>query len=326
MTTNWNEAIEAVRNAKSILIVTHLNPDGDAIGSLLGLAIALREMDKTVDAAVDGGVPDYLQYIPQQETVIADLKQGQWELMISVDASDEERTGEAGIYGRTHSPAVINLDHHATNTMFGNIHLVVPEAVAASEVVYDWLLAFGHPISQPVATALLTGMVTDTMGFRTNHVVPRTLDVVHQLMLAGGPLVDIINRTMVSKPISHIMLWKHVFPSVEYKDGIASAVVTPEDLKAADLSEMTDAGLVSTLVAADEVLISVVFKVEPDNKVELSFRSKAGCDVAAVAFALGGGGHKPAAGATVVGTLDEVKARVMPMLQAVIQQGKQASV
>ncbi|MBA3874329.1 MAG: hypothetical protein H0X30_34800, partial [Anaerolineae bacterium] len=266
------------------------------------------------------------QYIPQQETVISDLKQGQWELMISVDASDEERTGDAGVYGRAHSAAVINLDHHATNTMFGNLHLVVPSAVAASEVVYDWLLQFGHTISVPVATALLTGMVTDTMGFRTNHVVPRTLEIAHQLMLAGGPLVDIINRTMVSKPIAHIMLWKHVFQSVEYKDGIASAVVTPDDIKAADLSEMTDAGLVSTLVAADEVMIAVVFKVEPDNKVELSFRSKVGYDVSAVAFALGGGGHKPAAGATVTGTLDEVKARVMPMLQAAIQQGKQASV
>ncbi len=326
MTTNWNDAIEAVRNAKSILIVTHVNPDGDAIGSLLGLAIALRELGKSVDAAVDGGVPDYLQYLPQQEKVMSDLKQGQWDLMISVDSSDEERTGEAGIYGRAHSALVINLDHHATNTMFGNLHLVVPSAVAASEVIYDWLVEFGHPISQPVATALLTGLVTDTMGFRTNHVVPRTLEVAHHLMLAGGPLVDIINRTMVSKPITHILLWKYVFPSVEYKDAIASAVVTPEDLKAANLSEMTDAGLVSTLVAADEVLIAVVFKVEPDNKVELSFRSKVGYDVATVAFALGGGGHKPAAGATVTGTLEDVKARVMPMLQAVIQQGKQASV
>ena len=83
MTTNWNEAIATVRNATSILIVTHVNPDGDAIGSLLGLAIALREMGKAVEAAVDGGVPDYLGYLPQQETIIADLKQGQWELMIS---------------------------------------------------------------------------------------------------------------------------------------------------------------------------------------------------------------------------------------------------
>jgi len=88
---------------------------------------------------------------------------------------------------------------------------------------------------------------------------------------------------------------------------------------------MTDAGLVSTLVAADEVMIAVVFKVQLDNKVEISLRSKVGYDVAAVAFALGGGGHKPAAGATVNGTLEEVKARVMPMLEAVVKQGKQIS-
>lgn len=325
MTTNWNEAIDAVKNANSILVVTHVKPDGDAIGSLLGMTIALREMGKKVDAAVDGGVPDYLRYIPQQETVLSELKQGQWDLMISVDASDEPRTGDVGVYGREHSAVVVNLDHHATNTMFGNIHLVVPEAVAASEIVYDFLLKFNKPIPQPAATALLTGMVTDTMGFHTNHVVPRTLEVSHQLMLAGAPLVEIINRTLISRPLTDILLWKEVFPSVEYKDGIISAVVTPENLKALELREMTDAGLVSTLVTADEVKVAVVFKVQPDNKVELSLRSKAGYDVSAVAFALGGGGHKPAAGATVNGTLEEVKARVMPMLEAVVKQGKQVS-
>ncbi len=325
MTMNWIEAVAAVKDAASILIVTHMKPDGDAIGSLLGLAIGLLEMGKTVDAAVDGGVPDYLRYVPQQETVITELEQGQWDLMISVDASDEERTGAVGVYGRANSATVINLDHHATNTMFGNIHLVMVEAVSASEVVYDWLIKFGISISQPVATALLTGLVTDTMGFRTSHVVPRTFEIAHQLMLAGASMVDIINRTMVSKPLSDILLWKQVFPSVEYKDGIISAVVTTENVKAVGLQDMTDAGLVSTLVTADEVMIAVVFKVESESKVELSLRSKVGYDVAAVAFSLGGGGHKPAAGATVNGTLDEVKARVMPMLEAVVKQGKLVS-
>ncbi len=325
MTTNWNEAVVAVKDADSILIVTHLKPDGDAIGSLLGLAISLREMGKRVDAAVDGGVPLYLRFIPQQSTVITDLAQGQWDLMISVDASDEERTGEVGKYGRAHSTTVINLDHHATNTYFGNLHLVVPEAVSASEVVFDWLLRFEHPVSAEAATALLTGLVTDTLAFRTSHVVPRTLAVAHQLMLAGGSLVDIINRTMVSKPLSDILLWKQAFPSVEYSEGIISAVVTPANIQAVGLAEMSDAGLVSMLVGADEVHIAIVFKVQTNNSVEISMRSKVGYDVAAVAFALGGGGHKPAAGATVMGTLEEVKAQVMPMLQNVVMQGKQVS-
>lgn len=325
MTVNWNEAVAAVKQAASILIVTHVKPDGDAIGSLLGLAIALREMGKRVDAAVDGGVPLYLRFIPQQDTVIGELAQGQWDLMVSVDASDEERTGEVGKYGRAHSAVVVNLDHHATNTFFGNLHLVVTEAVSASEVVYDWLVRFEHPISSQVATALLTGLVTDTLAFRTSHVVPRTLAVAHQLMLAGGSLVDVINRTMVSKPLSDILLWKQVFPSVEFKDGIISAAITPQDIKTVGLPEMSDAGLVSMLVGADEVFVAIVFKVQDNNSVEISMRSKVGYDVAAVAFALGGGGHKPAAGATVSGTLDEVKALVMPMLENVVKQGKQVS-
>lgn len=321
MMTKWNDSTSAVQQASSILIVTHVNPDGDAIGSLLGLTIGLREIGKVVDAAVDGGVPDYLRYLPQQETIVSDLKQGQWDLMISVDASDEERTGESGDYGRAHSSKVVNLDHHATNTMFGNFHIVEPSAVSATEIVYDWLQTFTQSISKDVATALLTGLVTDTMGFRTSHVVPRTLEVAHALMMCGAPLVDIINRTMVSKPVSHLLLWKHVFPSVEYNDGIASAVVTMPDVQAVALDEMTDAGLVSTLVAGDEVKIAVVFKVLDEQKVELSLRAKVGYDIASVAFALGGGGHKPAAGATVNGSLAEVKARIMPMLQTVIQKG-----
>src|SRR5690606_29021244 len=115
--TNWNEATQAVDAANTILVVTHLKPDGDAIGSLLGLTNMLRERGKTVTAVVDDGVPDFLRYVPGADTVLPELTTGEWDVMISTDASDEERTGRAGIYGRAHSRIVINLDHHPTNTM-----------------------------------------------------------------------------------------------------------------------------------------------------------------------------------------------------------------
>jgi bifunctional oligoribonuclease and PAP phosphatase NrnA len=326
MTTNWTEAVAALQQATSILVVTHVKPDGDAIGSLLGLTLALRKQGKQVDAAVDGGVPDFLRYLYQSETVATELQSGQWELMIAVDASDVERTGTVGSYGLAHSATVINLDHHPTNTRFGDIHLIVPEAVSASEIIYDWLLKMSMPLSPPVATALLTGLITDTMGFRTSNVNSRTLQVAHELTLAGAPLLDIINRTLVTKSFSHILLWQQVFPSVEFKDGIATAVITPENVKQADLREMTDGGLVSLLVAAEEVAIAVVFKVLNAESVEISFRSKPGVDVGSVALALGGGGHAQAAGVTVAGMLDEVKARVLPMLEQALKQGKPVGV
>ncbi|MEZ4666814.1 MAG: bifunctional oligoribonuclease/PAP phosphatase NrnA [Anaerolineae bacterium] len=325
MRTDWAEAAAAVRNAASILVVSHVKPDGDAIGSLLGLGIALREVGKKVDAAVDDGVPDFLGFLPQSETVLPDLTNGQWDLMISVDASDAERTGKVGHYGRDHAPKVVNLDHHPTNTEFGDIHLIVPQAVSASEIIYDWLGKMNITPSQPVATALLTGLITDTMGFRTSNVVARTLQVAYELTTCGAPYLDIMTRTMVNKPLSHILLWQQALPSLEVMDGIITSVITPENLKQSEIRDMTDGGLVSLLVAAEEISIACVFKVLDANSVEVSFRSKPGFDVGSVAFALGGGGHKPAAGATISGSLDDIKAQVMPLLQQALAQGRTLS-
>src|SRR5512145_989397 len=123
--TQWLAAAAAVEAASSILVVTHVSPDGDAIGSLLGLTLALRERGKKVTASVDDGVPDFLKHLPEAETVQGKLKHGRWDLMISVDASDEERTGVSGAFGRARSQQVINLDHHPTNTAFGDIFLVL---------------------------------------------------------------------------------------------------------------------------------------------------------------------------------------------------------
>src|SRR5690349_24391985 len=100
----WAEATQAVADAETILLVTHVSPDGDAIGSMLGMANALRERGKNVETAVSGGVPDYLQFIAGADTVKNTLDTGDWSLMISLDASDEERTGQVGVYGRAHSP------------------------------------------------------------------------------------------------------------------------------------------------------------------------------------------------------------------------------
>ena len=267
-------------------------------------------------------MPDFLRFLPAADTVLSELKGGQWDLMISVDASDVERTGTVGSFGLAHSTTVINLDHHPTNTQFGDFHLIVPQAVSASEIIYDWLLRMNMPPSKPVATALLTGLITDTMGFRTSNVVPRTLQVAYEQALIGAPLLDIINRTLVTKPLNYILLWQQAFPSVGFNHGIASAVITPENVRHATLREMTDGGLVNLLVAAEEVFAAVVYKVLDNESVEISFRSKPGFDVGSVAVALGGGGHAQAAGVTVSGTLDDVKARVTPLLEQALKQGR----
>ncbi len=321
-TLNWNEATAAVDQAKSILLVTHLNPDGDAIGSLLGLANALRERGSAVTTlAVDKGVPNYLKFLPGSDQIVPTLDSGAWDLMISLDSSDEERSGVVGAYGRAHSKLVINLDHHPTNTLFGNIVLLIPDAVSASQVVLQWLEQMGQPINKASAVPLLTGLVTDTQGFRTSNVRPETLGFAQKLMEAGASLTEITQRTLASMPYQNILLWKYVLPSVELNDGVISAVVTQEDAKKAGLVDVSDAGLVEFLVTANEAMISVVFKETSDGRIELGFRCKPGYDVSKVALSLGGGGHKQASGATIPGPLEAAKARVLPLLHEAYHQG-----
>lgn len=320
------EAAAAVDAAASILIVTHINPDGDAIGSLLGLGHALQERGRRVVCAVDGGVPDFLQFVPGSETVLPSISaaSGAFDLMISVDSSDEERTGAVGAYGRANSAMVINLDHHVTNTGFGGLHLVMPRAVSATEVVIHWLDAMSQPIGTASAIALLTGLITDTIGFRVSSVTAHTLGLAQRLMEAGAPLNEIMARTLGSKKFAAMQLWSRVMASMAIEDRIISAVVTRADILAVGLTDMTDGGLVEFLITANEASISVVFKEKTDGKFEVGFRSKLGYNVGAVALALGGGGHTQASGCTLAGDLESVRAQVMPLLRDALAQGAPA--
>lgn len=323
-TTNpdWAAATAAIDNAQRVLLVTHLNPDGDAIGSLLGLANALSVRGITYDMAVDGGVPEYLAYLPGAERVLPALTEGSWDVMVSLDSSDEARTGDCGVYGRANSRVVVNLDHHPTNTMFGQIFIVIPTAVAAAEIVHQWLIEMGQPVTPDVARPLLTGLITDTRGLRTSNVHAGTLGLAQALVEAGASLAEVALRVLDNRPYNDIELWKQAMPSVQMDGVVISANVTVDNLRAAGLDEVSDAGLVSMLLSVDTAMISVVFQETFENAVEISLRSKPGYDVSWVAVSCGGGGHRQAAGASIPGTLEDVRARVLPLLQQEAQRGE----
>ncbi len=318
----WDEAIHAVQSAQSVMIVSHISPDGDAIGSLLGMRNALVEMGKNVTAVLDDEVPPFLCFLSDADSIRHEIESGEWDLLIVTDCSDTERTGKLGEYGLAHSQQVINLDHHPTNILFGDIHLVMPNAVSASEIVFHLLERMQFTMTREVAMPLLTGLVTDTLGFRTSNVTAETLSIAHALIESGASLTEITERTLDSKTYEVVELWKHIIPSVQLDGQVISAVVTLSDAKKAGLDDTTDGGLVSFLSKVDEAMVSVVFKEKVNNQVEISLRSKPGYDVGTTAFELGGGGHTQASGATIDGTLEEVQALVMTRLHEVTKQGQ----
>lgn len=320
-TPEWERATNAVHVAQKILVVTHQNPDGDAIGSALGVANWVRSLGKQVTVADDDGVPDFLRYLPHAEEVVASVDTGEFDLVISTDSSDAERSGAVGAYGFANTRTVINLDHHVTNTGFGDIHLVDAEASSAAEVVHNWLMRADVVLNEKIALPLLTGLVTDTIGFRTSSVTPKTLSVAQSLMAAGASLTGVMARTLESKSYKEFALWQRILPKARLDGQILSAVITDEDIEVAGLDEMTDAGLVGFMRTVDEAMIAVIYKQDGEAGYRISMRSKRGYNVAEVAFALGGGGHVQAAGASMTGTMDEIRAKLMPMLQDVIEKG-----
>lgn len=317
----WEEASAAVQSAETILVVTHIRPDGDAIGSALGLANALKQMGKQVTVADDDKVPDYLAWVPGADTFVHRLEDGSWDLMISSDASDESRTASVGEYGRANSKTVINLDHHETNTYFGDIFLVVPTAASAAEVVFNWWQYMGVEMNQEIAVPILTGVVTDTLGFRTPNTTPATLAVAQALLEAGASLVEVTQRTLDVMSTQELIVFKRIMPSVQVHGKVVEAVVHRADLEAVGMDSMSTSTIIGFIRKVDVAQIAVVFMEEGERDVKVSFRSKPGYDVAQVAFELGGGGHKQASGADLAMSIEEAREKVLPMLQNVTANG-----
>lgn len=314
--------LEVLQGSKTVIVVTHVQPDGDAIGTALGLAHALRGAGKQVDVAVDHGVPRYLRFLPGWEDVRSTLSSGDWDLLISADSSDIERTGECGRYARAHSKLEINLDHHATNTGYGDINIVVPQAVSASEVAYDVLTASGIPIGTDSAKALLTGLVTDTIGFRTSNVSPRTLQIAQDLMKRGASLTEITALTLDTRSFDSLLVWREALANLTLDDGVIYTTIPFDVFRRLHVDPSLDLNLSSFLVKVDEAMVAATFKELHDGRVELSFRAKLGFDVSQVAYTLGGGGHVQASGATINGPLDAAVSDVLPLLKDAVHAGK----
>src|SRR5512147_825171 len=157
--------------ANKIVIVSHVRPDGDAIGSLLGLGLALRNAGKSVQMVLVDGVPSSFKYLEGSETIVREAS-GDHDTFITVDCADFKRTGK--IFENFGRPD-INIDHHKTNENFGTLNLIETEEVATSAILTKYLPQWGLTITQPVAAALLTGVITDTLGFRTSNTTPDAL-------------------------------------------------------------------------------------------------------------------------------------------------------
>ncbi len=297
---------EAIRAHQRFVLSSHARPDGDAIGSQLAMAFALRALGKEVHLVNADPAPPPLQAFPGVADIeIATTVEGDFDAAIIMECGDLGRTGVAG-FDRFF---VINIDHHPGNTEYGQVNWFDPAAAACGEMVFDLVLALGVPLSREIATHVYLAILTDTGSFHYSSISPRTFDICRQALEAGVDPVSVARNVYDSNNMGRLRLFGSVLGGMQVDESGRIAVVYLNHTIAREAGgtyEDTD-GLINLPLTVKEIQAVIFFKEVQGDEYRVSLRSKGAIDIAAVAKAYGGGGHKNAAGCSATGPLESLR-------------------
>lgn len=292
-------------------MICHVEPDGDAVGSMLGLAEALRSKNKKVRTVCKDRIPAIFSYLGNTDLIGNTFSGEGLEAIILLDNGDFRRTGftEEIRAAQGEGITVLNIDHHPKNDLWkiANINYANEEASSASEIVYNILVGLDYEISPAIATSLLTGIFYDTGGFKHPNTSEQVLGVAADLLCRGARLRKISDNIANSKSVSVFRLWGIALSRLRIhpKLGISVSVLCQKDLEACGASEDDVSGLVNLLSSAPESKVALLLYETKDAKIKGSLRTERdNIDLAKLAQLLGGGGHKKASGFTLPGRVE----------------------
>lgn len=310
----------AIEKANTVLIITHVDPDGDAIGSLTAMGQFLKERGKLVTMACEDKVPSRFAFLPlANEARRSPLPNVSYDLVIALDCGDHLRMGKVYMALPDPTPTLINIDHHITNTQFGDFNLVDPQASATVEILHYLFKEWEEPITPDIATSLLTGLVTDTLGFRTSNTTAQSLRAAADLIEAGGDLFQITMVALILRPLATIQLWRVGLDRMQFDDGLLWTTISRQASQAVGDSTNSN-GLSNLLSDIEEVAIGVVLTEMNDGSMRVSMRSREPYDVAGVATQFGGGGHPQASGCTLHVSLTEAETLIVDACRQLIRE------
>jgi phosphoesterase RecJ-like protein len=305
--------LELIDSARTICIVGHVRPDGDCIGSQVGLGLALEGAGKEVTLWNQDPVPDKLRFLDPKRRLARSRSGQKFDLVIATDCASAERLGKVAghIEDRAH---LINIDHHASNTRYGDVNWVSPREPSTGELIFDLCAWAGWKITQPMADCLFAAISTDTGSFQYPSVVPETLHTAAALVERGADLGHICQEIYQSFPLTRVRLLRHVYSTFRLTHDGKTAYfwLKKVNYSRAGAAVEESEGLIDHIRAIEGVQIAVVFEESEPELTRISLRSKTeAVNVNAIAALYGGGGHKAAAGARVQGTPLSAQRRVL---------------
>lgn len=309
--------LDAVKGSESFCIVGHIRPDGDCIGSQLGLSMALINAGKKVTCWNQDTVPAKLAFLDSKKLIEKPEKGRAFDCVIATDCASLERLGTAAecIDDRK---IFINIDHHASNTRYAEINWVSPREPSTGELIFRLLKAANWPITPAISDCLFTAVSTDTGSFQYPTTRPATYHVAGELVKRGANLAKICDEVYQSYPLARVRLLRHVYNKfrLTHNNQIAYFWLKKSDYTRTGSDPSDSEGLIDHIRDIEPVVIACMFEEVDPVLTRISLRSKsAKVDVNKVAQMFGGGGHPAAAGARVQGTMLSVQRRVVAALK-----------
>lgn len=308
-----------LRKASRIGIASHIRPDGDALGSVLGLALSLRELGKEVFALSNDGVPWILDYLPGVETIIRPAGEVlELDLAVAVDTATKERLGENSVKALSAAPLMINIDHHPTNPRYGKLNYIDGSVPAVGQIIYDLLTSHDFPVTDGVRQNLYTAISTDTGSFQYPSTTARTYQIAAEMVAAGLDVGSLNSLIYDRRPLRCVELLGVMLNEMQLRVGnrIASWNYTQATKARFNVQPGDTEGMIDVMRGIDSVVAAVIFEEQKNGQIRVSARSKSDAvNVARICGLFGGGGHHLAAGATMPGPIEEASSQYLQALQ-----------
>lgn len=312
--------LEEIKKAESIVILAHETPDGDAIASSLAMKLALKQLGKNADVIIKE-VPKIFDFLPDRNEIKEKSEIEHYDLAISLDCSDFKRLVGNEYFEKAKKTIVI--DHHGSNTMYGDFNFVNPVSPACCQILVGMLQYFNINIDKDLGICLLTGIITDTGGFKYSGVTAETFEFTAELLEKGVNVSSIYKRVLDTRTKANFELMKRVTDRMEFlEDGkVAFTYITNKDLEEVEAKIGDHEGLVEIGrdVEGVEVSIFIREKENEENAYKVSMRSNDYVNVSDVCLMFSGGGHEKAAGALVQGDVEQVKQKIIKELKKVLK-------
>lgn len=303
-------------SSNNIAILPHVSADGDSIGSGSALALALKRIGKKAQVILEEKVPISFAFLPGNELLkVYDKEQEEYDCVIAIDTGDLNRLGERFTIFNV-AKSKINVDHHITNTMFGDLNYVDIKASSVAEIIWDMLQSINFEVDEEIGTCLYTSIMTDTGGFRYSNTTSKTHEIAGKLIDIGVNISKVSQEIFESSSLARLKILGEVLKTLDvYFDGkVACLYLTDKMLESTGSTEDDAEGMVNYARGIRGVEVGVMLR-EKNGQIKVSLRSKEYVDVANITASLGGGGHKRAAGCTLQGDIFEIKQKMLDILE-----------